>query len=217
MKFLSLILGLSTLQLVASAANMKEVQSAAVIESQLRDGDIIFIKSKSSQSAALREATNSQWTHMGVMVGERGRWFVNEASSTVKLTPVKDFISSSAQNHFIVRRVRPEVSEMNASDVRKLKVALSSFFGKSYDRYFEWSNSKIYCSELVFKAYYESLNIQIGSIQKLKELTLNGPAVKKLIQDRIVNEGRELNIDEPIVTPVSMLNSGHLKTIQQSL
>ena len=44
--------------------------------------------------------------------------------------------------------------------------------GKNYDIYFEWSDDRIYCSELVWKMYKEATGIEIGEIQKLSDFDL---------------------------------------------
>jgi hypothetical protein len=48
---------------------------------------------------------------------------------------------------------------MTEANVKKMKNVGERFKAKSYDLYFEWSDDKIYCSELVLKIYKETLNI----------------------------------------------------------
>ena len=45
------------------------------------------------------------------------------------------------------------------------------FEGKPYDLYFEWSDERIYCSELVWKMY-AALGVKLGTLQKLREFDL---------------------------------------------
>src|SRR5215510_7764871 len=62
--------------------------SAAASTKALRDGDIIFQTSQSSQSIAIQRATASPYSHMGVIFFRHGRPYVLEASATVRYTPL---------------------------------------------------------------------------------------------------------------------------------
>jgi hypothetical protein len=50
----------------------------------VRDGDIIFQTSLSSQSVAIQRATHSKYSHMGLIVVREGTPYVLEASATVR-------------------------------------------------------------------------------------------------------------------------------------
>jgi len=54
------------------------------------------------------------------------------------------------------------------------------FEGKPYDLYFEWSDERIYCSELVWKLYKFLTGLRIGELNRLKEFDLTRPEVLKL-------------------------------------
>ena len=65
-------------------------------EPELKNGDIVFQESQSSQSKAIREGTNSPITHMGIVHIRKGKPYVYEAVSPhsqpkpyrVGLTPI---------------------------------------------------------------------------------------------------------------------------------
>jgi hypothetical protein len=65
-----------------------------------------------------------------------------------------------------------------------LRQAARGFGGKPYDLTFEWSDDRIYCSELVWKIYERGLGIRIGRLQKLGDFDLSDPAVKAKIKER---------------------------------
>lgn len=184
---------------------------------QFKDGDLIFIQTESSQSEALKEATASPWTHVGVLFFLNGNWLVAEAAFKVGFVTVEKFIKRSPGKQFIVKRVKNSVYPIGALEAAKLGAAYNVFTSKPYDFYFEWSNENIYCSELVYKMYYNALGLRIGKMQLLRELHLNGPAVQELIRKRFINEGRQLNLDEPIVSPISMLTSPSLDTVMYKI
>lgn len=56
------------------------------------DGDIIFQSSRSDQSRAVELVTKSRLSHMGVVYIKKGRPYVFEAASTVRLTPLEYWI-----------------------------------------------------------------------------------------------------------------------------
>ncbi len=70
--------------------------------------------------------------------------------------------------------------------------------GRRYDLFFEWSDSRIYCSELVWKAYDRALGIQIGKMQKIRELNLADAAVRAKLRERY---GERVPLDEPVISP----------------
>lgn len=84
-----------------------------------------------------------------------------------------------------------------------------SFVGKDYDKYFEWSDEKIYCSEL-WKIYKRSLNIEIGKLQKMKDFNLSHPLVKEMLNDRY---GSDIPLNEIVISPGSMFKSNLLEEI----
>ena len=69
---------------------MKTEQACA--NNLLKQGDIIFQTSLSSQSQAIQLATNSPYSHMGILFQESGKWFVFEAIQPVKMTPLDTWI-----------------------------------------------------------------------------------------------------------------------------
>ncbi len=84
------------------------------------------------------------------------------------------------------------------------------FQGKPYDKYFEWSDERIYCSELVWKIYNESTGLRIGNLQKMKELDFSSPQVQSLMKERY---GNQLPEEEKVISPVSMFKSDQLETV----
>ncbi len=127
--------------------------SRVVAAEPLRDGDIIFHASRSSQSLAIQRATHSPYSHMGLIVHRNG---------------------------------------------------------KPYDLYFEWSDQRIYCSELVWKAYREAVGIELGDRQKLRDFDLSDARVKAKMRERF---GGEVPLDEPVISPAAMFDSALLRVV----
>lgn len=187
----------------------------AAESSGLQEGDIIFIQSGSSQAPAIAEVMGSSWTHVGIVVRRDSEWLVAEAAGPVKLTPLGKFIKGSAGGRLVVKRLKKWSRRPPPKELAALNEWLFSKLGKDYDIYFEWSDSALYCSEYVWKAYYEALSWHpvLSRPQKFSDLKLDGPLAKRLIDKRYGAAGKKLDPEEPIVTPVALLNSGLLLTV----
>lgn len=182
--------------------------------SLLVDGDIIFHKSQTQQAAALREATGSEWTHVGILMQNKnnGAWFVAEAVGPVKTTPLKDFIARGKNKEYRIYRD----TFFNPKTMTDKLVSAIQKYNKPYDIYFEFTDEKTYCSELVYKAFNDAMGKPIGNLQKMKEMRLDGPYVKALIKKRLTDTGRKLNPEEPIITPINQMLDKNLKLIASS-
>ncbi|MEW5978574.1 MAG: YiiX/YebB-like N1pC/P60 family cysteine hydrolase [Acidobacteriota bacterium] len=91
-----------------------------------------------------------------------------------------------------------------------MKAEGRKFQGKSYDLYFDWSDDKIYCSELVWKIYKRSLGVEIGNTQHLGDFDLSDPVVMTKIQERWKGSPPQ---DEVVISPRAMFDSDNLVTV----
>ena len=164
-----------------------------------RDGDIILHTSKSNQSKMIQDVTGSKYSHVGIIYNKDGKTYVMEAVQPVKMTPIDEFISRGVDSKYtVVRYIRK-------LDDRQKKMMYDYAFaqlGKNYDSKFQWSESSMYCSELVFKIYYNA-GIQLCDIHQFKDYNLSSEDVQNTIK---VRYNTEINPNELIVTPVDLYN-----------
>jgi uncharacterized protein YycO len=172
--------------------------------SPLRDGDIIFHTSRSAQSQAIQRATRSAYSHVGLVFHHDGKPHVLEAIATVRNTPLAQWTARGAGGEFVVKRLK---TPLDAAQARKLRNAAERHAGKPYDLYFEWSDSRIYCSELVWKAYHEALGVELGARQKLREFDLSDPLVKTKLRERY---GENVPMNEPVISPAALFDSSEV-------
>jgi permuted papain-like amidase YaeF/Yiix C92 family enzyme len=174
------------------------------VDATVRDGDIIFQESRSDQSRAIQLATHSSYSHMGLILFQNGQPFVLEAIAHVQLTPLPEWTARGQGGRFVVKRLRDGSVLGDPRNVAALKTTALSFVGRPYDPYFEWSDERIYCSELVWKAFERSLRIRLGALAPLSSFDLSDPVVKAKLAQRF---GDRVPLDEQVISPVSILNS----------
>ena len=188
---------------VANAATLL-LATAAVKDLPVRTGDLIFQTSRSAQSAAIQRATGSNWSHMGMIVLKGGQPYVLEASATVRFTPLARWVAFGVGRHFTVKRLADADELLTPEALKRLDRVGEGFLGRPYDLTFDWSDEKMYCSELVWKMYDRALGIEIGKLQKIREFNLTDPVVAAAFKQRY---GDAVPMDEPVISPVAMFDS----------
>ncbi len=178
--------------------------------SLLKEGDIVFQESVSEQARAIKLATHSRYTHAGVLFRYGGRLRVLEAVQPVKVTDFNVFIGRGVNRHFVVKRLKDRDSLIDDAVIAEMKRVGNSYLGKDYDIYFEWSDGRMYCTELIWKVYNRALGIEVGALQKLKDFDLSHPHVKNLMKKRY---GSRIPYDEPVISPKSMFAAESLETV----
>jgi len=178
-------------------------------EYQPQNGDIIFHTSQSAQSLAIQKATKSKYTHMGIIYLKNGTPFVFEAVGPVKFTPLRDWVVHGKGKHYVVKRLANAQEVITQEAVDRMLAVGELFKGKPYDLYFEWSDDRIYCSELVWKIYKRALTIEIGKLQTMAEFDLSDPVVQKEIHKRF---GASVPKDETVISPAAIFASKLLIT-----
>jgi len=176
----------------------------------LKEGDIIFQESQSRQSRALKLATKSRYTHVAILFKLKGEWYVEEAVQPVKYTVLSDFIRRGKNFHYVIKRLKNADEVMTVEVVERMKRHGKTYLNKNYDLCFGWDDSRIYCSELVWKLYKEIPGVEVGKLERLKDFDLSSPLVKKILRERY---GERIPYEEPVISPQSMFESDTLKAV----
>lgn len=177
---------------------------------QPRNGDIVFQTSRSSQSLAIQLATKSPYSHIGIVYILDGAPFVLEAVQPVKLTPLEEWIAQGNRGHFVVKRLRDVDSKLSADKLEKMRSVGRTYVGRDYDLYFEWSDNRIYCSELVWKVFDKGAGIQLGELETFADFDFSHPAVQQKLKERF---GDRLPVDEIVVSPAAIYRAPDLETV----
>ena len=171
----------------------------------LKDGDIVFQEGFHTQGKAIKAATGSRWTHVGIVFHKDAEPFVIEAVQPVKVTKLKDFIKRNPAS-FYAMRLKDSERSLTAEATAKALTYCRKQLGKDYDARFQWSDDRIYCSELVWKAYKEALGIELCKTRTFRSYNLKHPTVEKIITQRY-GSVNALPLDELIVAPSDIADS----------
>ena len=175
-----------------------------------REGDIIFQVTISPQSEALQFATGSKYTHCGILLEHNKKMHVFEAIRTVSWTPLEEWIARGVDGHYVLMRIKDPALRPDAATLAAMKKAGLPMAGKPYDLLFQWSDDKIYCSELVWKMYERGAGIALSEPHTFREYHLDNPLVRAIIEERY---GHGINLDERAVAPSDLMESELLETV----
>lgn len=132
---------------------------------------------------------------------------VYEAISTVQATPIEDWIRRGKGGQY--RLMRP-LQPLTKEQLQGMNSVGRSYQHKSYDLRFDWSDHKMYCSELVWKMYKAGADLELTGLRPMDSYRLGDPKVKAIIQQRW---GDDINWKEPMVAPSDLANSPLLKVV----
>lgn len=171
-----------------------------------KDGDIIFQATSGDRGKAIQLATKSKYNHCGVLFNENGKWIVYEAVQPVKKTALSAF---NSRGQGTVMRLKN--TALKAEDIEKLKTVFKGYEHKNYDDAFNWSDDRIYCSELVYKLYNNGLTIKLCEPRKLRDFDLSNPLVKAQLN---LQYGNNIPLEEPMVAPGDISESALLEVVK---
>lgn len=153
--------------------------SCSTPQALLRKGDLVFqVAETSGMSGAIAEATawndSLKFDHVGIIIKEKKRWMVIEASPKqgVVLTDWKDFLA-----HAVKIKGKPCVVVKRITTNFPLKKAIEQakrHIGEEYDWTFLPDNGKMYCSELVYECYRDSMNYPLFIAHPMNFRNANG-------------------------------------------
>ena len=126
------------------------------------------------------------------------------------MTLFEDWISHGKDSKYVVQRLKNADKILTKEVIEKMKTYGKTFNNKDYDVYFEWSDEKMYCSELVWKIYKNGANIELCNTKKLKDFNLDSPIVKSIMKERY---GNKIPYNEAVVAPSQLYESEMVETI----
>lgn len=155
-------------------------------------GDIVFRRGVGPEAGAVRAVDSSGYTHVGMIVGAYPDWQVIHAEpeeggtgGKVEVIPLRRFMDRDHATDYGVYRVSQADEEQRS---RALQNAMSRIGMPFDDGYSFRDEASFYCTELVAKAY-RSVKLEVADWHA---------AIRPVL------------MDEPILTPAALLQSGKL-------
>jgi hypothetical protein len=174
------------------------------LEGRLETGDLVFHTSRSRQSVAIQEATESPLSHVGLVeVTPRGVYVV-EAVQPVQRVPFAKWKARGVGGHLLVLRPAGLTAQQRAGAVAEAKRHL----GKPYDWHFGWGDEAMYCSELAHKAYAKAAGVAYGKLERLE--TLKVKALGPQLEERY---GGNVPLELELLTPASLAADERLEVV----
>lgn len=130
----------------------------------------------------------------------------------MRYTKLDRWIMRGENQKYVVKRLIHADSILTNTKVEDMKRLGKEFKGKDYDLTFEWSDDKIYCSELIWKIYKRGLDIELTQLETLNDFDLSNAEVKTKLRERY---GDQIPLNEPVISPKSLFESPLLKTIKE--
>ena len=168
----------------------------------IREGDVIFHTSQSSQSPLIQIGTRSHITHCGIVVIKDGKPYVLETLKTLVLTPLDKFIVRGKDGKYWLKR----------SNKEDIKIDYAHYLGKSYDFAFSFDNDIYYCSELVYDIYKRQLGIELCTPKQIGDYLILGTDKLDKIEEAMSRRG--ITKEQYAVAPVDIFESEHLYNVR---
>ena len=168
----------------------------------IREGDVIFHTSQSSQSPLIQIGTRSHITHCGIVVMKEGKPYVLETLKTLVLTPLDKFIVRGKDGKYWLKR----------SDKEDIKIDYAHYLVKSYDFAFSFDNDIYYCSELVYDIYKRQLGIELCTPKQIGDYLILGADKLDKIEEAMSRRG--ITKEQYAVAPVDIFESEHLYNVR---
>jgi uncharacterized protein YycO len=169
-------------------------------------GDVLFQSLPHNElTDAIEGASKSPYSHCGIVVKRGEAWLVLEANGPgVREIELDRWIRQGRGAGFATYRFEAKYTPQIGSIV----AAARKFLGKPYDIHYDLDDAKIYCSELIYKAFLDATGEELGTIRKLGELDWKP---HEAIIRKIENGG--LPLERRMITPGDMAAAKQLQPV----
>ncbi len=159
---------------------------------------------KSPTSEAIKLATDSPYSHCGLVSVEGDSAFVIEAVGPVRKIPLEQWIANGEGLYSVFR-----FKEGNNVD-EAIRIA-EKYLGLPYDHMYLWGDDEFYCSELVYKAYSRGCGISLCDLRQFEEYNL------ELVKRAIIERFGEVPVGQKVVTPEDLARSESLIIVYSNM
>ncbi|MGJ8723502.1 MAG: YiiX/YebB-like N1pC/P60 family cysteine hydrolase [Roseibacillus sp.] len=173
------------------------------------EGDVLFQSLPNGPGLdvvdAIEGATESPYSHCGVVVNKKGKWYVLEAMvPTVQEVPYERWIKRS-QGKFAAYRLKEHWRIMIPAWIKEMRRKM----GKPYDFRYRMEDDEIYCSELPFDAWKKLTGADMGKIVKLGDLKWQ--KYRQVILD--IEGSEKVPVEREMITPRDLAAAEQLELV----
>lgn len=171
-----------------------------------QEGDVIFQSLPNGPIVwAIEGVTRSPYSHCGIVAKRDGQWFVYEAYRGVSATRLKTFLFRGRGGGFAVYRLL----DYHRHHIPQTLACCETYLGRPYDIRYRLDDEKIYCSELIYKAYRDATEGErLGDLSRFGDM--NWQPYEILIKQV---EGGEVPVDCAMITPVELARAWQLEPV----
>ena len=178
---------------------------SAYLEYEPMEGDLVFQSLPHSALVnAIEGATDSPFSHCGIVANRDGQWCVVEAFRGVEVTPLREFIFRGRNQGFAIFRLH----EAHRKHIPAMIDRAGDFIGRPYDSRYRLDDERIYCSELIYKACEATPIHTLGELVQLQNLRWE--PFRKTIQHF---EGGPVPLERKVITPKDIARDSKLACV----
>jgi hypothetical protein len=172
----------------------------------LREGDVIFQDLACGQRCAfIRRVTRSRYVHVGLVLMQHGQRVVWEAYNPVGPTPLLEWVARGVDGDVAV--YRPDAALL--AQLPTARRGLERMRGRPYDGDYQWDDARIYCSELIIKAFAAD-----GDAPFVQPHTVTLGSIRAQVA---AQTGGRLTEETLMVTPRDLAESPRLRRVVDEL
>lgn len=176
------------------------------------EGDVLFQSLPSPPGLdlvdAIEGATESPYSHCGVVVVKGGQWFVLEGMvPQVKETPLNEWLARG-RSRFTAFRLKDDQRGSIPAWIEEMRTKM----GLPYDFRYQMSDEAIYCSELPYDAWLKVTGESMGELVKLGDLKWQ--KYRKVIE--AIEGTSEMPLERMMITPRDLAKAPQLELVLEN-
>lgn len=185
--------------------------SGAFAAPALQEGDLVFQSQPGRLAKLIQLVTHSPYNHVGLVFIRKGKSYVLEAAQPVRFTRFDRWTLQGKGGKFAARRLKNAREVLTPKVLKRMEDFAQKSLGKKYSFTYLWGDGNYYCSSLVWAVYRDTTGLELGKFQKIKELDLSSPLVKKELTKRF---GFFWPAEQKVITPGQIYQSDLLVTVE---
>ena len=203
--------GILLIGIITFSFTRETIQKSKAAKFQLEVGDIVFQDMNGEQGEAVKLATESEFSHVALVIEHEGELKIIEAVQPVRLISIEKWIKQGEGSEYAVGRIKEKDFFTEEKSLQLTENALK-YLDKNYDIYFNWSDDQIYCSELVYKVYNEAFSTKLAPLNMLKDYNIDNVIVRRIMNQRY---GDNIPYEDLMISPEDLYKSDLIEIVKQ--